>query len=127
MSITQYYNSSYYSTWEIPSGLKEVKITGSSKLGYGAFHNCSMIEKIILPKSITEYGYYAFSGTTNLKDVYYEGTIEDWNEIDIKSNNVYLTTATRYYFTNNGSLEIREGKWWYYDTNGEIVSISNDI
>ena len=48
----------------IPTALKEVKITGVSgtHIPYGAFYNCSALEKITLGKEITTVGAFAFSG-----------------------------------------------------------------
>ena len=48
----------------IPTALKEVKITGinNTHIPYGAFYNCSGIEKITLGKDIMSVGAFAFSG-----------------------------------------------------------------
>ena len=48
----------------IPTALKEVKITGASDthIPYGAFYNCSGIEKITLGKDVLSVGAFAFSG-----------------------------------------------------------------
>ena len=40
---------------------------------------------------------WAFNGCVGLKDVYYSGTREGWNAIDIGSNNDCLTNATIHY------------------------------
>ena len=128
-TVKGYYKSlpSDYMYYYVPSGLIKVKITGSSSLYYGAFSNCSMIKELYITKNITKIEANVFRGATGLENVYYEGTIDEWNKISIGSNNGYFTTATRFYFTNNGSSEIREGNWWYYNISGEIVIICNDV
>lgn len=59
----EYVELNYY---YIPNTLKEVVITGvkSTHIPYGAFYNCSEIEKITLGKEITSVGEFAFSGVT---------------------------------------------------------------
>ena len=46
-----------------------------------AFEKCENLKKIIIPKSITSISDWAFLNCKNLNDVYYEGTIEEWNKI----------------------------------------------
>ena len=40
-----------------------------TKIGHGAFINCTNLTNIILPESITEIGFSAFQGCTNLKSI----------------------------------------------------------
>ena len=47
--INQYYASGSSNYYAIPKTLKNVVITNQISLSYGAFYNCSMVEKIILP------------------------------------------------------------------------------
>jgi hypothetical protein len=51
--------------------------------------------------------------------VYYKGTAEEWDMINIGGSNDYLTNATRYYYSE--TQPTAEGNWWHYDENGEIV------
>lgn len=116
-SVLQEYHSYDYGQTRflyIPSGLTEVKITGSTLIPYGAFMNCNMIKELYISKDIKTFGSKSFQGTS-LTNVYYEGTIEDWNSISIGSNNTAINTATVYYFTENGNDESRTGNWWFYD------------
>ncbi len=39
---------------------------------------CSSAESLVMPKSVMKINTYAFSGS-NLKDIYYQGTEEEWN------------------------------------------------
>ena len=116
-SVLQEYHSYDYGQTRflyIPSGLTEVKITGSTLIPYGAFMNCNMIKELYISKDIKTFGSKSFLGTS-LTNVYYEETIEDWNSISIGSNNTAFNTTTVYYFTENGNDESRTGNWWFYD------------
>ncbi len=53
----------------VPETLKTVVITGSTKLGRGAFEKCANIESITIPASMTKIGDLAFKGCTGLKTV----------------------------------------------------------
>jgi hypothetical protein len=50
----------------IPSSLKEVTITGSNYIPYGAFYNCRNLTSITIPESVTSIGGNAFYGCNNL-------------------------------------------------------------
>ena len=49
----------------------------------GAFAGCKNLKNITLPKSIKRIEEKTFDGCTSLENVYYEGTREEWNQIDI--------------------------------------------
>ena len=91
-----------------------------TSIGYGAFSSCNRLTSVTIPDSVTSIGNYAFDNCTNLTsvtignsvtsidycafwgcasltDVYYTGSKEDWNKIDIYSNNECLTNATIHY------------------------------
>ena len=62
---------------------------GTTYINMGAFNNCEMVA-ITIPKSVKTIGNNAFSGCDELSMLFYEGTIEEFNEIDIKNNEQYL-------------------------------------
>lgn len=65
------------------SSLKNVTIPdGVTRIGYGSFFFCGALESITIPISVTSIGYQAFSDCRNL-NIYYLGTIEQWNEISL--------------------------------------------
>ena len=63
----------------------------------GTFDCCVSLETIVMPNSVTYIGEYAFSECESLTTVYYTGTEEQWNNIDIYSNNEDLTEANIIY------------------------------
>ena len=108
-------NSTYY----IPSSLKEVVITGGNIL-YGAFYNCSNIEKITLP-NVTSIGEKVFYECSSLTDVYYDGTLSDWCNITFSSSysNPIEYAQNLYFKDNNGN--------YYEATSLTEIEIPSDI
>lgn len=59
----------------LPSGLE--RIPG------GAFSGCSGLRRITIPRKVKSIQEGAFAGCDNLEDVYYEGTREEWKNVNI--------------------------------------------
>jgi len=49
----------------------------------GAFAGCSKLERITIPKNIKYIGEATFKECNNLQDVYYAGSKEEWDKIEI--------------------------------------------
>ncbi len=65
-----------------------------TSIGKCAFR-ATFIESVTIPKSVTSIGEYAFDRNGDgvdiyVKTVYYEGTEEEWNKIDIAEHNEWL-------------------------------------
>lgn len=76
---------------------KAVIMPGVQSLGYDVFDGCTALETLYLPKSVTLIDQYAFRETP-LKDIYYEGTQEDFEKITVNNpENESLTRATIHY------------------------------
>lgn len=73
-----------------------VDIPSDTRLISGScFYQNHSFKSIRLPKSIRNINDYAFSDCTNLTDVYFDGTIEEWNNIKAdKTRNEPLFNAT---------------------------------
>lgn len=77
------------------SSLTNITLPDSiTEITYDVFRNCSGLTSITIPKSVTSIKHYAFSNCTSLTDIYYEGTVEDWNNIEVKYGNDSLLNAT---------------------------------
>ena len=62
-------------------------------IGDWAFFDCGGLTSITIPDSITSIGEGAFRYCDSLTTVYYRGSEAEWNEIEIGSNNYYLTDS----------------------------------
>ena len=69
---------------------------GVTSIGSGAFSGCS---SVTIPESMKYIDRYAFYDCSNLKDVYYSGTKEQWEAVDIDDYNDPLRNATIHYGT----------------------------
>lgn len=62
------------------------------------FSGCTSLKTITIPDSILQIDYHAFEDVESLTDVYYTGTEEQWQAIEIyTTNNGCLETATIHY------------------------------
>ena len=89
---TKFINSRAFSS---KYSLEEVILPdGLISIGGSAFASCKSLQSIIIPDSVTYLGSFVFHGCSALTNVYYVGTEEQWNNIEISSNNNELTNAT---------------------------------
>lgn len=58
-----------------------------------AFENCGKITYIVLPDTLKRIEKNAFSGCDSLQDVYFFGTLEEWQRIQIDDGNEILSNA----------------------------------
>jgi len=68
------------------TGLTEITFPKNSQcIDAYTFLGCTSLERITIPVTVNEIRIGAFSGCTGLMDVYYGGTEEEWNGINIDS------------------------------------------
>ena len=80
------------------TNLKSIAVGNSVSTIYTyCFKNCTVLEKIYIPDSVTEMVYYSFQGSNNIKDVYYSGSQEEWNQIKNLSRITEFKNATIHY------------------------------
>lgn len=74
--------------------LKSVTIPNNiTTIERNTFLECESLTSITISNTVKSVGNYAFDKCLNLSDVYYTGTEEQWNKIQIGSNNECLTNA----------------------------------
>lgn len=78
--------------------LTEVTIpAGVTAIGASAFMSCDKLSKVTIPLGVKTIGGNAFAYNGNIKDVYYEGSKEEWNKIAISTGNEALKQANIHY------------------------------
>ena len=89
-SVTDIGEEAFYNC----SGLTSIEISDSvTGIGKAAFHNCTGLTSMVIPDSVTSIAGSAFSGCSRLKNVYFTGTKERWDAIEIGVNNLTLENA----------------------------------
>lgn len=111
--------------WEIPSD-----VTG---VGPYAFQLCAALTELTIPSSVTSIGNVAFYKTP-LRDIYYGGTEEQWDAIQIGEYNRELRNAAVHY---NSRMEDRgvmargggtgETVNWVYDRGVRVLAVSGSL
>lgn len=89
-TLIQYPLGSMLTSYTIPDGVVSV-------VDY-AFCCCENIETISLPNSIKQIGENSFSNCKNLTDIYFDGNIDEWNEI-INQTNVEVPNNCKVHFS----------------------------
>lgn len=59
---------------------------GVRNIGTNAFRNCSQLEQVAIPNSVKTISPRAFQNCSNLRDIYYQGTEQEWNSISLGAN-----------------------------------------
>ena len=71
-----------------------------------AFVCCENLKSITIPESVTSIEEGAFDECSNLNTVYYSGSQEKWNNIEIADYNDPLINAHKYYNLNNYETQV---------------------
>ena len=66
---------------------------GVTNIGAYAFADCTGLKNVTIPVGVTEVGAEAFSGCSALAKIYYYGTEQQWDEIEIGDGNEPLLAA----------------------------------
>ena len=86
------------SKFENNKKITEVVISeGVESIGFYAFKNCSNLRKITLPASLQYVGQSAFFGCDNLTEVVFNGTLEDWFNIEFVLGHYLLDNVESLY------------------------------
>ncbi|MBQ7355822.1 MAG: leucine-rich repeat protein, partial [Clostridia bacterium] len=64
-----------------------------------AFYGCSSLTSVVIGGGITNIGWGAFRGCSAITNLYYKGSVSEFYEINIDSENYSLFSAIRYYYS----------------------------
>ena len=77
------------------TNLKNVKISGPvTVIEKHTFRECKNLNVLYFPKTLKEIKDWAFYGCSNITDIYFPGTEEEYNKINISISETYLRKAT---------------------------------
>ena len=100
-TLVQYCIGKDSSHFDIPSGvfvigsdafancqhIKSVTLSvGVRSIGTTAFKECSQLEQVVIPNSVKIISPRAFQKCSKLRDIYYQGTEQEWNSISLGAN-----------------------------------------
>ena len=121
-NVNKLYTNTFF--WCIK--LKHVTIgNGVSELR-GQFTYCYGLKSIVIGSSVNKINGQEFQYSKYIENVYYYGTKENWDAINISStSNDYFINATRYYYSETEPSLNEEGtayddNYWHY-VDGEVV------
>lgn len=106
-----FYNCSSLKTIALPDGVTTVE--------ENAFEKCSSLVTIVIPASLTTIEDSGFSYCPSLKTVFYKGTQEQLDAIDVADGNEAFLDAKVYFYSEAEPTE--DGLWWHYDNSGSPV------
>ena len=97
------YGENWYFNGEL---LKEITIPDSvSSIGVGALLGFDDVTSVTIPISVKSIGEFAFAYCGSLENIYYEGTIEQWNAIDKSKNWDFLISGQYTIHCSDGNIE----------------------
>ena len=74
--------------------LKSIDLKGVKSVGTNTFASCGVLSSVAFYKGLTSIGASAFYGDSELSDLYYEGTADEWANVSIASGNTSLTALS---------------------------------
>ena len=102
------------------SALKTIDIPeGVSIIEENAFTSCEAMQSIVLPSTLTTIEDGAFLDTVKMKAVFFRGTEEQFDKIEISNNNNELLSASIYFYSETKPES--DGDFWHYDASGTPI------
>ena len=82
-----------------------------TSISQGLFLDCSYLSSIVIPNSVYSIEYHAFEGCYLLENIFYYGTVREFNRSGIAND--LPSSATIYYYSDK--IPSDYGNYWYYD------------
>lgn len=93
-----FYNNRNITEVVIPDSVISLGVTETLNVGEytqnGVFAYCTALEKLTIPASVTDFDHALVYGCDSLRDIYYTGTMAQWEEITVGKNNDQLEYCT---------------------------------
>lgn len=90
-----------------------------------AFSRMDNLTAIAIPASVTYIPLSAFRWSENLKDIYFGGTEEAWNELEFAKYGGEILNQITVHFNSTGPISDgwyqEDGKWYYYENGSHIT------
>lgn len=106
-----FFDASALVTIDIPEGVALIE--------ENAFSACEAMQTIVLPSTLKTIEDGAFLDSSNLAVVFFKGTKEQFDAIEISKNNNELTSAKTYFYSESQPSE--SGDFWHYDKSGTPI------
>lgn len=88
------------------------------------FHYCRKLKSVEIPVSVTTIKNAFYYGNDSLTDIYYHGTEEQWNAIDVDTGNTYFDTVNIHYNYGKPSGTLGENIRWSFNEETKALSIT---
>ena len=88
------------------------------EIGDFAFQYCSRLVNVMIPKSVVKIGNYAITNVPWY--VYYEGTIADWEKIEVGVCNQGLGESNLYFYCEAQPTDTVR-RYWHYVNGAQVI------
>ena len=90
----------------------------------GAFKMITNMQNLVIPSSVQTIANVAFPTAGALKNVYYEGTAEEWQALiaHINANSILFKVTVYFYVENEANVPNDGGNYWHYDGSNNPVA-----
>ena len=127
------------------NGMSSIRIPDQIRwIDSGAFSYCTSLQEIVLPSKLDRIEDHLFYGDTSLSsvtipasvvsigdsafydchetpDIYYQGTREQWNQIDIEEHNYYLMAST-IHFSDQSTFSAVQDEEYFWNTKTKKIT-----
>ena len=102
------------------SSLTSINIPDSvTHIGKFAFYSCDSLTSVTIGNGVTHIGYMAFYECYSLTSVFYNGTADEWESIEISGYNGELESAALHLYSE--TKPAKDGNYWHYDSDGNVT------
>lgn len=106
-----FFNCEKLLTSDIPEGVTLIE--------ENAYASCKAMQTVVLPSTLEKIEDSAFIDCSELAVLFFKGTEEQFDAIEINNNNDALISAAVYFYSEEEPSE--EGKFWHYDKNNTPI------